>query len=69
MFSRKLTDDEAKRIKLIESFVRNKHKESDSHDFSHVLEVTQHAIEISSRVSDPVDPFIQLDGEVRGFFR
>ena len=62
MFSRKLTDDEAKRIRLIESFVRNKHKESDSHDFSHVLEVTQYAIEIASRVGDPVEPFILICG-------
>jgi uncharacterized protein len=62
MFSRKLTADEAKRIKLIESFVRNKHKESDSHDFSHVLEVTQYAIKIASRASEPVDPFILICG-------
>ncbi|MBN2536580.1 MAG: HD domain-containing protein [Spirochaetales bacterium] len=62
MFSRSLTEDEARRIKLIESFVRNKHKESDSHDFSHVLEVTQYAIKIASRTTESVDPFILICG-------
>ena len=62
MFARKLTEDEVKRIRLIESFVRNKHKESDSHDFSHVLEVTQYAIRIASRLSEPTDPFILICG-------
>lgn len=62
MFSRRLTDDEAARIKLIEAFVRNKHKESDSHDFSHVLEVTQYAIRIAAQTSEAVDPFVLICG-------
>jgi len=62
MFSRKLTADEAKRIRLIEAFVRNKHRESDSHDFSHVLEVTQYAIKIAAHESESVDPFILICG-------
>ena len=62
MFTRKLTEDETKKIRLIESFVRNKHKESDSHDFSHILEVTQYAIKIASLVSEKVDPFILICG-------
>jgi uncharacterized protein len=62
MFLRKLTEEERQRIRLIESFVRNKHKESDSHDFSHVLEVTQYAIRIASLVPDEVDPFILICG-------
>jgi uncharacterized protein len=62
MFKRKLSDNEVKIIRLIETFVRSKHKESDSHDFSHVLEVTQYAIEIASGIPDEVDPFILICG-------
>jgi uncharacterized protein len=62
MFARKLTKDEAKIIKLIESFVRNKHSESDSHDYSHVLEVSQYSIEIAERIDEPVEPFILICG-------
>ncbi|MBN1699722.1 MAG: HD domain-containing protein [Spirochaetales bacterium] len=62
MFKRTLTHDEADIIKLIESFVRNKHSESDSHDYSHVLEVSQYAIDIAERIEEPVDPFILICG-------
>ena len=46
MFSRRLTAEEEKIIQVIERFVRDKHQHSDSHDHSHVLEVTQYAIEV-----------------------
>ena len=56
MFSRKLTEDERRIIRLIESFVRNKHSESDSHDYSHILEVTQYSIMIAGELDEPVEP-------------
>jgi uncharacterized protein len=62
MFSRKLTDQEESILQVVESFVRDKHKESDSHDFSHVLEVTQYAIDIGQKCGDKVDPFVLICG-------
>ncbi len=62
MFSRTLTNEEEEIIKVIEAFVRDKHKDADSHDYSHVLEVTQHAIDIAERIPEPVDPFILICG-------
>jgi uncharacterized protein len=62
MFSRTLTHEEEEIIKVIEAFVRDKHKDADSHDYSHVLEVTQHAIDIAERIPEPVDPFILICG-------
>lgn len=62
MFSRTLTKEEAVIIQVIEAFVRDKHKHSDSHDHSHVLEVTQYAIQIAEKIPQPVDPFILICG-------
>ncbi|MBN1412999.1 MAG: HD domain-containing protein [Spirochaetales bacterium] len=62
MFTRKLTSEENEIISVIEAFVRDKHKESDSHDYSHVLEVTQYSIRIGKRIPDKVDPFILICG-------
>ena len=62
MFSRTLTSEEAEIIQVIENFIRDKHKHSDSHDYSHVLEVTQYAINIGEGLPDPVDPFILICG-------
>jgi uncharacterized protein len=62
MFSRTLTHDEEEIIRVIEAFVRDKHKQANSHDYSHVLEVTQHSIDIAERIPEPVDPFILICG-------
>lgn len=62
MFSRKLNEEELKIIELIEVFIRDKHKMSNSHDHSHVLQVTQYSINIAERIVDPVDPFILICG-------
>jgi putative nucleotidyltransferase with HDIG domain len=62
VFARKLTLDEEKIIQVIEKFVRDKHQQSDSHDHSHVLEVTQYAIRIADRIPEPVDPMILICG-------
>ena len=58
MFTRNLTEDEIAIVRKIEVFVRDKHDKLQSHDYSHVLAVTQYAIEIGQRIPDPVDPFV-----------
>ena len=62
MFSRTLTDEEMEIVDIIENFVRDKHKDSDSHDYSHIIEVTQTAIKIAEIIPDPVEPFILICG-------
>jgi len=62
MFTRNLTEDERAIVRKIEVFVRDKHDKLQSHDYSHVLAVTQYAIEIGQRIPDPVDPFVVICG-------
>ena len=62
MFTRNLTEDEIATIRKIEVFVRDKHDKLQGHDYSHVLAVTQYAIEIGQRIPDPVDPFVVICG-------
>ena len=62
MFSRTLTTEEVEIIQIIEAFVRDKHKHSDSHDHSHILSVTEYAIKIAEMIEEPVDPFIMIAG-------
>jgi len=62
MFSRPLTEDEAKLIERIADFVRSKHKRCEGHDHTHVLLVAHLAIEIAQRLGEPVDPFILMAG-------
>ena len=62
MFERKLNIVEKEIIDVIEKFVRDKHSHSDSHDYSHILEVTQYAIKIGEKIDEPVDPFILICG-------
>lgn len=62
MFTRDLTPREIKMIKKIENFVREKHARCEGHDYSHVLQVTKNAIEISQRISEEVDPFVLICG-------
>lgn len=62
MFIRKLTKEERLRIRQIESFVKEKHINLESHDYSHVLAVTQFAIDIANDVEEEVDPIILICG-------
>ena len=62
MFTRNLTEDEIAIVRKIEVFVRDKHDKLQGHDYSHVLAVTQYAIEIGQRIPDPVDPFVVICG-------
>ena len=62
MFTRNLTEDEIAIVRKIEVFVRDKHDKLQCHDYSHVLAVTQYAIEIGQRIPDPVDPFVVICG-------
>ena len=62
MFTRNLTEDQIATIRKIEVFVRDKHDKLQGHDYSHVLAVTQYAIEIGQRIPDPVDPFVVICG-------
>lgn len=62
VFARGLTDDEVQKLELMEEFVREKHEQTEGHDYSHVLEVTRHAIAIAEDVPEPVDPFILIAG-------
>ena len=62
MFTRNLTEDEIAIVRKIEVFVRDKQDKLQSHDYSHVLAVTQYAIEIGQRIPDPVDPFVVICG-------
>ncbi|MFQ6136752.1 MAG: HD domain-containing protein [Candidatus Hydrothermarchaeales archaeon] len=45
-------------------FVRDKHVRSEGHDYSHVLEVTELAIEIAKRIPERVDPFVLICGSL-----
>ncbi len=62
MFLRTLTSEEVEIIQIIEAFVRDKHKHSDSHDHSHILTVTEYAIKIAEMIEEPVEPFIMIAG-------
>lgn len=62
VFARGLTQDEVRMIQLMEDFVRDKHQHTEGHDYSHVLEVTRHAMAVASEVPEPVDPFILIAG-------
>ncbi|MBE0477747.1 HD domain-containing protein [Candidatus Aerophobetes bacterium] len=62
MFSRSLNKKEIKLLEMIEEFVRDKHAESEGHDYSHVLQVAKNAIKIAKKVPDQVDPFVLICG-------
>ena len=62
MFTRKLTDDEITKINNMGIFIKDKHRRTEGHDYSHILAVTKYAIEIAREVSDPIDPFILIAG-------
>lgn len=62
MFKRKLTSKEIKIIEKIIRFVEKKHHKCEGHDYSHVLEVCKHSIEIARRIKEPVNPFTLICG-------
>lgn len=62
MFSRSLTPDERQLLKKMESFVKEKHAHLEEHDYSHVLQVTEFAIEIASNIEEEVDPIVVICG-------
>ena len=62
MFRTKLTAEERKWLKKIEIFVKEKHAPMDCHDYSHVLQVTQFAIEIANGIEEEVDPIVVVCG-------
>lgn len=63
-FVRLLTKDEVNIVERIIEFVKAKHTGpgTEGHDYSHILEVVRHTIEIARKIKDPVDPFILLCG-------
>ena len=62
MFSRALTHEEKQWLKELESFVQEKHADLGSHDYAHVLQVTEFAIEIASNIEGHVDPVVVICG-------
>jgi len=62
MFSRALTDEEKQWLKELESFVAEKHADLGSHDYSHVLQVAEYAIEIANNITEQVDPVVVICG-------
>ena len=62
MFSRSLTTDERRWLQEIELFVKEKHANLGSHDYSHVLQVTEFAIEIANNIEEEVDPVVVICG-------
>lgn len=62
VFTRTLSDKELKILKKIIEFVKVKHHRAEGHDYSHVLEVVRHSIEIGRTIKEECDPFIVLCG-------
>lgn len=62
VFKRKLAKEEVRIIEKILEFVEEKHHRAEGHDYSHVLEVCKHSIEIARKIKEPVDPFVLLAG-------
>lgn len=62
VFNKKLSNHEVKTIRRIIRFVEDKHNRCEGHDFSHVLQVVQHAIDVGSRIKEEADPFIVICG-------
>ncbi len=62
VLKRKLSKEEEKVLEKVVDFVEEKHHRAEGHDYSHVLEVSKHAIEIGRKIKEPVDPFVLLAG-------
>lgn len=61
MFERPLTR-KVELIEQIETFVRAKHRHEEGHDYSHVLAVTNYAIQIARAIPEEVNPFLLIVG-------
>lgn len=62
MLTRRLAPKERKLIQDIECFIREKHRHTEGHDYSHVLEVLRYSLLIAQAVPEPVNPFILVCG-------
>jgi uncharacterized protein len=62
MFERNLTRREVELIQDAMAFIKEKHKDSQAHDHSHVLAVTSYAMEIARAIPEEVDPFVLICG-------
>ncbi len=62
MFSRVLTSEERQMLEKLESFVKEKHAHLEGHDYAHVLQVTEFAIEIANNIEEEVDPTVLICG-------
>ena len=62
MFSRALTDEEKQWLKELESFVEEKHADLGSHDYAHVMQVAEYAIEIANNITEQVEPVVVICG-------
>ncbi|MBW2984600.1 HD domain-containing protein [Candidatus Woesearchaeota archaeon] len=62
VLKRKLSKEEEKVLEKVIEFVEEKHHRAEGHDYSHVLEVCKHSIEIARKIKEPVDPFVLLAG-------
>lgn len=62
VFKRKLGKEEVVVIEKVVKFVEFMHRGSEGHDYSHILEVAKHSINIAKRIKEPVDPFVLICG-------
>lgn len=62
MFERNLTRREMELIEDILALIKEKHSQSQRHDYSHVLQVVRYAIQIAQAIPDEVDPFVLICG-------
>ncbi len=64
MYDRKLEDAEKEYLKKIVEFIKEKHSGSEGHDYSHVLQVTEMAMEIGKKIPEKADPFLIACGSL-----
>ncbi|MFQ6137168.1 MAG: HD domain-containing protein [Candidatus Hydrothermarchaeales archaeon] len=62
MFKRRLTEEEKNFLRKIVKFVQEKHHGGEGHDYSHVLHITELAMDIGEKIPDEADPFLVACG-------
>jgi uncharacterized protein len=62
MFERNLTRREVQLIQEAMPFISEKHRESEQHDYSHILAVVNYAIQIARAIPEEVNPFVLICG-------
>lgn len=62
MLTRRLAPKERALIRDMECFIREKHRHTEGHDYSHVLEVLRYSLMIAEAIPEPVNPFILVCG-------